>query len=224
MGGRFKKETYVYLWLIHANVWQKPTQHCQAIIQLNLKKKELPGMCVESRVLKYTISVLSPRNSNSVGLEWSPGSWIFNADPQMISTPGIEIQYYMSPCCSLGIRMPSEAQWTWAKADCFQRDPQPTKLSGHCSATALRKNTPVFWGSSRVAINPLLICWNAIHPRRGMPSFSVPQTSCHPFDGLDNHRDDPNNSQASVTWPPSLSSLHLGYVCPWQNPGACSVQ
>lgn len=43
-------------------------------------------MCVESRVLKYTFSVLSPRNSNSVGLEWSPGSWIFNADPQMIST------------------------------------------------------------------------------------------------------------------------------------------
>ena len=48
------------------------------------KKKELPGMCVESRVLKYTFLVLSPRNSNSVGLEWSPGSWIFNADPQMI--------------------------------------------------------------------------------------------------------------------------------------------
>ena len=38
------------------------------------KKKELPGMCVESRVLKYTFLVLSPRNSNSVGLDWSPGS------------------------------------------------------------------------------------------------------------------------------------------------------
>ena len=27
LGGRFKKEgTYIYLWLIHVDVWQKPTQ------------------------------------------------------------------------------------------------------------------------------------------------------------------------------------------------------
>ena len=33
MGGRFKMEgTYVYLWLIHVDVWQKPTQYCKAII------------------------------------------------------------------------------------------------------------------------------------------------------------------------------------------------
>jgi hypothetical protein len=31
--GRFKKKgTYVYLLLIHVAVWQKPTQHCKAII------------------------------------------------------------------------------------------------------------------------------------------------------------------------------------------------
>ena len=31
--GRFKREgTYVYLWLIHADVWQKPTQFCKTII------------------------------------------------------------------------------------------------------------------------------------------------------------------------------------------------
>ena len=37
-GGRFKREgTYVYLWLIHVDVWQKPTQFCKAII-LQLKK------------------------------------------------------------------------------------------------------------------------------------------------------------------------------------------
>ena len=36
--GRFKREgTYVYLRLIHAVIWQKPTQHCKAII-LQLKK------------------------------------------------------------------------------------------------------------------------------------------------------------------------------------------
>ena len=38
MGGRFKREgTFVYLWLIHVDVWRKLTQHCEAII-LQLKK------------------------------------------------------------------------------------------------------------------------------------------------------------------------------------------
>ena len=40
VGGRFKRVgTYVCLWLIHVGVWQKPTQHCTAII-LPLKIKE----------------------------------------------------------------------------------------------------------------------------------------------------------------------------------------
>ena len=36
------RETYVYLWLIHVDVWQKPTQYCKAIIvqlKINLKSK-----------------------------------------------------------------------------------------------------------------------------------------------------------------------------------------
>ena len=38
VGGRFKREgTYVYLWLVHVNVWQKPTKFFKAII-LQLKK------------------------------------------------------------------------------------------------------------------------------------------------------------------------------------------
>ena len=44
VGRRFKrKETYVYLRLIHVDVWQKPTQYCKAIIlqlKINLKKKK----------------------------------------------------------------------------------------------------------------------------------------------------------------------------------------
>ena len=33
VGGKFKRKgTCVYLWLIHVDVWQKPTQYCQAII------------------------------------------------------------------------------------------------------------------------------------------------------------------------------------------------
>ena len=38
----FRREgTYVYVWLIHVVVWQKPTQYCKAIIlQLKYKNKE----------------------------------------------------------------------------------------------------------------------------------------------------------------------------------------
>ena len=43
VGGEFKTEgTYVYLWLIHAEVWQKSTQYCKAIIlqlKINFFKK-----------------------------------------------------------------------------------------------------------------------------------------------------------------------------------------
>ena len=35
VGGRFKRERiYVYLWLIHVDVWKKPTQYCKPIILL----------------------------------------------------------------------------------------------------------------------------------------------------------------------------------------------
>ena len=39
-GGRFKREgTYVYLWPVHVDVWQSPTQHFKAIIlQLKINK------------------------------------------------------------------------------------------------------------------------------------------------------------------------------------------
>ena len=40
VGGRFKRErTYVHLWLIHVDVWQKSTQYCKVIIlQLKIQK------------------------------------------------------------------------------------------------------------------------------------------------------------------------------------------
>ena len=42
MGGSFKREgPYVYLWLIHVDVWQKPTQYCKAFIfQIKRGKKK----------------------------------------------------------------------------------------------------------------------------------------------------------------------------------------
>ena len=41
-GGKEAQEggTYVYLWLIHVDVWQKPTEYCKEIIlqlKINLK-------------------------------------------------------------------------------------------------------------------------------------------------------------------------------------------
>ena len=43
VGGRFKKDgTYVYLWLIHVDVWQKSNQYCKAIIlQLKIIKNNI---------------------------------------------------------------------------------------------------------------------------------------------------------------------------------------
>ena len=41
MGGKFQREkTYVYLWLIHIDILQKPSQYCKAII-LQFKTKQI---------------------------------------------------------------------------------------------------------------------------------------------------------------------------------------
>ena len=42
--------SYVYLWLIHVDVWQKPTQHCKAII-LQLKKIEGGLLIIDQQCL-----------------------------------------------------------------------------------------------------------------------------------------------------------------------------
>jgi len=46
VAGRFKREgTYVYLWLIHVDVWQKRTQYWKAIIpQLKINKLKKRGI------------------------------------------------------------------------------------------------------------------------------------------------------------------------------------
>ena len=69
MEGRFKREgLYVYLWLIHVHVWQKPTQHCKAIIlQLKIKKKNLRQKS-ETRFTSY-FSPLVSRDSEMISPE-----------------------------------------------------------------------------------------------------------------------------------------------------------
>ena len=43
------RETCIYLWLIHADVWQKLIQHCKAII-LQFKKKILKHVLISHTV------------------------------------------------------------------------------------------------------------------------------------------------------------------------------
>jgi len=49
-GRRFKREgTYIYLWLIHVDVWTKSTQYCKAIIlQFKQIKKKLENVNVRN--------------------------------------------------------------------------------------------------------------------------------------------------------------------------------
>jgi len=62
VGRRFKREgTYVYLWLIYVDVWQKPTQHYKAIIlqlKINnfLKKNNMFMLRVVLHILEITSS------------------------------------------------------------------------------------------------------------------------------------------------------------------------
>ena len=62
VGGTFRREgTYVYLWLIHVDAWQNPTEYCKALT-LQLKKisaiAEIKGkrisreLGIETRVAK----------------------------------------------------------------------------------------------------------------------------------------------------------------------------
>ena len=58
VGGRFKREeTYVYLWLMHTVIWQKPTEHCKAIT-LQVKKGEKKSHCAWIPLKPITIPTL----------------------------------------------------------------------------------------------------------------------------------------------------------------------
>ena len=65
-GGREVQErgTYVYLWLIHVNIWQKPAQYCTTIIlQLKINEKVTS---VYLRTFKFFVVVLVPQSCLSL--------------------------------------------------------------------------------------------------------------------------------------------------------------
>ena len=67
VGGRFKREeACVYLGLTHADVWQRPTQYCKAII-LQLKNKF-------KKVARESSFVLSPMSRHSTTIVCELGS------------------------------------------------------------------------------------------------------------------------------------------------------
>ena len=72
MGGKFKREgTYVYLRLIHLDVWQKSTQYCKSIVlQLKINKylKKKKSIC-----LGLMSSNPRLRTSNAGGPGSTPG-------------------------------------------------------------------------------------------------------------------------------------------------------
>ena len=53
VGRRFKRErTYVYLWLIHVDVWQKPTQYCNyPSIKNKLRKNKVKQTYLENSII-----------------------------------------------------------------------------------------------------------------------------------------------------------------------------
>ena len=63
VGRKFRREaTYIYLWLIHADTWQKPAQHCTAIIlQLNIKKLKnrikSKLFCLQNFICLFTVAL-----------------------------------------------------------------------------------------------------------------------------------------------------------------------
>ena len=89
LGERFNREgIYVYLWLIHVDIWQKPTTYCKAII---LQLKICVCVLVTSHVWLFaTPWTIAPQASLSMGFSrqeywngWPPLS------PGDLPNPGI---------------------------------------------------------------------------------------------------------------------------------------
>ena len=95
-GGRIKREgTYVYLWLIHSVVWQKPIQHCKAIIlQFKIKKKKkkklTPTMHLALQVVKSNIKTVNTTGMHVCMLSCSVvfySLWPYGLQPARLLCP-----------------------------------------------------------------------------------------------------------------------------------------
>ena len=65
VGGReIQERTYVYLELIHVDVWQKPTQYCEAIILQSKQKKA----CMQMFIATLLLIVKSQKQPSSLSI------------------------------------------------------------------------------------------------------------------------------------------------------------
>ena len=63
MGRRFKREgTDVYLWLIHVDVWQKPTHYEAIVLQLKINKNKKRKNINQITLKKRNLTVLKIRH------------------------------------------------------------------------------------------------------------------------------------------------------------------
>ena len=83
VGGKFKREgTYIYLWLIHVDVWQKPTQYCNYPPIKNKRKNTW------SVNLKYDLSKSGECDTRSSS---GRNKWFSGAPGVGIAPPGVGI-------------------------------------------------------------------------------------------------------------------------------------
>jgi len=69
VGEMFKREgTYVYLWLIHVDVWQKSTQYCKIILQLKIKLYIYIYIYIHTHTHTPIWSLFLPRKAERVRL------------------------------------------------------------------------------------------------------------------------------------------------------------
>ena len=84
MGERFQREgTYVYLWLTHVDVWQKPIQYCKTII-LQLKIDKFKEKETKGQKTRTPSSSLKP--SNLLAPNLLPSSFLPNVLSPILSS------------------------------------------------------------------------------------------------------------------------------------------
>ena len=109
MGGRFKREgTYVYLWLVHVDVWQIPTKFCKAII-LQLKKNNFLKY-IETKIQPVSFSL--PLDLQHVVCTWSLGTahlfhWAFCTVSLPLLNPELPMQVSVPDACDSKCHLPT---------------------------------------------------------------------------------------------------------------------
>ena len=94
LGGRFKREgTYVYLWLIHVDVWHKPTQYCKAIIlQLKINKFQ------KARWVSWFFTTVYLRGLVYEEWDFRSGSFLVSTHTKALKIQTLLVSYFAVVC------------------------------------------------------------------------------------------------------------------------------